>query len=136
MFLSHPSTGVENFPHIHFLAVADSVLTVFRLAFYSFSCVSLAGIFLLLRGKANVHIIPEYPEKSFNSIDEVRWTVICFRAFFSAIHPKDVFQVEKWFQIFNVSAPLVCVSVLHSYDPGYKLRIQHTHCYSDHEDAG
>lgn len=35
-----------------------------------------------------------------------------------------------------MKAPLVCASVFHSYDPGHKLRMEHTHCYSEHGDAG
>uniref|UniRef100_A0A7I4YWW2 DUF1907 domain-containing protein n=1 Tax=Haemonchus contortus TaxID=6289 RepID=A0A7I4YWW2_HAECO len=81
---------------------------------YGPSCVSLAGIFLLLQGKADVHIVPDYPTDNFKSMDEVR----------------------KWFHMFNVKAPLVCATVFHSYDPGYNLRMEHTHCYSDHNDGG
>ncbi|KAL6744208.1 hypothetical protein Aduo_017166 [Ancylostoma duodenale] len=81
---------------------------------YGQCCVSLAGIFLLLRGKADVHIAPDFPDKPFKSMEEV----------------------DKWLQTFNVSAPLIGACVLHSYDPGYKLRMEHTHCYSDHDDAG
>ncbi|KIH55544.1 hypothetical protein ANCDUO_14297 [Ancylostoma duodenale] len=36
----------------------------------AFSCVSLAGIFLLLRGKADVHIAPDFPDKPFKSMEE------------------------------------------------------------------
>ncbi|PIO70222.1 hypothetical protein TELCIR_07934 [Teladorsagia circumcincta] len=81
---------------------------------YGQSCVSLAGIFLLLRGEADVHIVPDYPPASFRTMDEV----------------------ESWFNMFKVKAPLVCATVFHSYDPGNNLRMEHTHCYSDHQDGG
>ncbi|KHJ80544.1 hypothetical protein OESDEN_19781 [Oesophagostomum dentatum] len=81
---------------------------------YGKECVVLGGLFRLLRGKARVHIAPEFPEKPWKSMDEV----------------------EHWYQPFVVSAPLLCASVMHSYDPGFKLRMQHTHCISDHNDAG
>ncbi|KAK6009386.1 hypothetical protein OSTOST_25706 [Ostertagia ostertagi] len=81
---------------------------------YGQSCVSLAGIFLLLRGEADVHIVPDYPSGSFKTMDEV----------------------ESWFNMFKVKAPLVCATVFHSYDPGNNLRMEHTHCYSDHNDGG
>lgn len=35
-----------------------------------------------------------------------------------------------------MEAPLVCLSVFHSCDPGYDLRIEHTHCFSDHNQGG
>ncbi|KAK5965596.1 Ester hydrolase [Trichostrongylus colubriformis] len=81
---------------------------------YGQSCVSMAGVFLLLRGKADVHVVPDYPSSPFKSMKEV----------------------ENWFHMFNVNAPLVCATVFHSYDPGYNLRMEHTHCYSDHNDGG
>ncbi|KAK6018728.1 hypothetical protein OSTOST_15663 [Ostertagia ostertagi] len=46
-------------------------------------------------------------------------------------------QIDKqWLRFFTMKAPLVCASVFHSYDPGHKLRMEHTHCYSSHGDAG
>ncbi|KAK6744327.1 hypothetical protein RB195_011181 [Necator americanus] len=81
---------------------------------YGQSCVSLAGIFALLRGNASVHIAPDFPDKSFRSREEF----------------------DQWLQIFNLSAPLICASVINSYDPGFGLRMHHTHCYSSHNDAG
>ncbi|VDO71384.1 unnamed protein product [Heligmosomoides polygyrus] len=78
------------------------------------SCVSLAGIFLLLRGQASAHIVPDFPTGNFKSIEEE----------------------EQWLRKFTLKAPLVCTSVFHSYDAGHRLRMVHTHCYSDHNDAG
>ncbi|PIO70221.1 hypothetical protein TELCIR_07933, partial [Teladorsagia circumcincta] len=44
-------------------------------------------------------------------------------------------EVEKWLHRFKVKAPLVCATVFHSYDPEFNLRMEHTHCYSDHDDG-
>lgn len=81
---------------------------------YGRCCVSLAGIFLLLRGQASAHIVPDFPTGNFKSIEEE----------------------EQWLRKFTLKAPLVCTSVFHSYDAGHRLRMVHTHCYSDHNDAG
>ncbi|CAJ0588415.1 unnamed protein product [Cylicocyclus nassatus] len=81
---------------------------------YGQNCVVLGGLFLLQQGRASIHIAPEFPEKPFASMAEV----------------------ENWFRVFEVSAPLLCASVFHSYDPGFKLRMLHTHCISEHNDAG
>ncbi|KJH50333.1 hypothetical protein DICVIV_03527 [Dictyocaulus viviparus] len=77
-------------------------------------CVSLAGIFLLREGEAKVHVMPGFPGCSFNTKEEI----------------------NKWLRFFTMKAPLVCASVVHSYDAGYKLRMEHTHCYSSHGDGG
>ncbi len=60
--------------------------------------------------------------------------------------------VDDWLRYFEMNAPLVCATVLHSTDTavgeccsvslspsplqGLGLRLEHTHCYSDHGDAG
>jgi len=45
-------------------------------------------------------------------------------------------EVGKWLKYFDMAAPLVCLSVFHSHDPGLDLRIEHTHCFSDHGEGG
>jgi hypothetical protein len=45
-------------------------------------------------------------------------------------------DVQEWLKFFEMKAPIVCASVFHSYDPGYSLRMEHTHCYSEHGDSG
>ncbi|KHJ95239.1 hypothetical protein OESDEN_04823 [Oesophagostomum dentatum] len=77
-------------------------------------CVSLGGIFLLREGEAKLHVMPDFPGCPFKSTEEI----------------------DKWLRFFTMKAPLVCASVFHSYDPGHKLRMEHTHCYSEHGDAG
>ncbi|PIC28115.1 hypothetical protein B9Z55_020137 [Caenorhabditis nigoni] len=76
--------------------------------------VSLAGQFIIHSGQAKLHVMPHFPGCPFENNEEV----------------------DKWLNYFTMSAPLVCTTVMHSYDPGYNLRLEHTHCYSDHGDAG
>ncbi|KAJ9659640.1 hypothetical protein H2198_003054 [Neophaeococcomyces mojaviensis] len=81
--------------------------------------VSLGGVFVIKRGKAKFHVMPDFPpadQMPFKSRD----------------------QVNDWltFHDFSVKGAgtgdeIVCLSVLHSADPGDKmgLRIEHTHCF-------
>ncbi|KAA8586379.1 hypothetical protein FQN60_000215, partial [Etheostoma spectabile] len=45
-------------------------------------------------------------------------------------------DVNNWLKHFEVSAPLICQSVLVSRDPGLDLRVEHTHCFSHHGEGG
>ncbi|ETN77338.1 hypothetical protein NECAME_11122 [Necator americanus] len=81
---------------------------------YGEKCVSLCGIFLLREGEAKLHVMPDFPGCPFKAEE----------------------GVNKWLRFFTMKAPLVCASVFHSYDPGHKFRMEHTHCYSDHGDGG
>jgi Domain of Unknown Function (DUF1907) len=45
-------------------------------------------------------------------------------------------EVNEWLRYFDMSAPLACLSVFHSYDPGLDLRVEHTHCFPDHNESG
>ncbi|TVY30246.1 Ester hydrolase-like protein [Lachnellula hyalina] len=76
--------------------------------------VSLGGVFVIKKGKANLHVMPDFSRTPLKSRDEV----------------------EKWLRYFDMSAPLVCLSVFHSHDPGLDLRMEHTHCFSDHNEGG
>ena len=44
--------------------------------------------------------------------------------------------VNNWLRYFEFPAPLICLSVLSSCDPGWDLRIDHTHCFSKHGAGG
>ncbi|PAV91178.1 hypothetical protein WR25_19241 [Diploscapter pachys] len=70
--------------------------------------VSMAGVFILDNGKAKIHVMPDFPSCAWG-------------------HEK---EVNEWLRFFEMPGPLVNVSVIHSYDPGHKLRLEHTHCYS------
>ncbi|CAI2354491.1 unnamed protein product [Caenorhabditis sp. 36 PRJEB53466] len=76
--------------------------------------VSLAGQFIIHSGKAKLHVMPDFPGCPFENNQ----------------------QVDQWLNYFEMDAPLVCATVMHSHDPGHNLRLEHTHCYSNHGDAG
>ncbi|CAD6193719.1 unnamed protein product [Caenorhabditis auriculariae] len=82
--------------------------------YYGEKPVSLAGLFIIQKGKAKLHVMPDFPGCPFESNEEV----------------------DKWLRYFEMEAPLVCASILHSYDPGMSLRLEHTHCYSEHGEGG
>jgi hypothetical protein len=76
--------------------------------------ISIGGVFLIKRGKVNLHVMPDFSTTPLKSRDEVK----------------------KWLRYFDMDAPLVCLSVFHSHDPGLDLRMEHTHCFSDHNQGG
>uniref|UniRef100_A0A8C9KRN9 Chromosome 11 open reading frame 54 n=1 Tax=Panthera tigris altaica TaxID=74533 RepID=A0A8C9KRN9_PANTA len=44
--------------------------------------------------------------------------------------------VNKWLHFYEMKAPLVCLPVFVSRDPGFDLRLEHTHCFSHHGEGG
>lgn len=81
---------------------------------YGTRTISLGGVFIIMRGKAKLHVMPDFSP-----------TPLITDA-----------QKEKWLKFYEMEAPLVCLSVLHSHDSGLDLRIEHTHCFSDHGEGG
>lgn len=81
---------------------------------YGERTISLGGVFVILKGKAKLHVMPDFSPTPLIT-DE---------------------QKENWLKFYEMEAPLVCLSVLHSHDPGLDLRIEHTHCFSDHNEGG
>ena len=75
--------------------------------------VSMGGVFLIKRGKAMLHVMPDFSKE-----------------------PMEPGQVKDWLKFFDMKAPLVCLTVFHSYDPGLDLRMEHTHCFSQHGEGG
>lgn len=72
--------------------------------------ISLGGTFLIRSGTANLHVMPDFPGGPF----------------------RDRAHVDAWLKYFDLPAPLVCLSVLHSFDPDPErlgLRLEHTHCF-------
>ncbi|TKC47919.1 hypothetical protein EI555_012961 [Monodon monoceros] len=45
-------------------------------------------------------------------------------------------DVNKWLRFYEMKAPLVCLPVFISRDPGFDLRLEHTHCFSHHGEGG
>jgi len=82
---------------------------------YGDRLVSIGGCFILEKGQARMHVMPPaFSKTPLNSMAEV----------------------ENWLQFFDMGAPMTCLTVFHSHDPGYALRMEHTHCFSDHGDGG
>lgn len=84
-------------------------------AHYPDKSLALGGTFIIQKGKAKIHIMPrEFSVCPLNNNDDV----------------------NGWLKHFEVSAPLICQSVLVSRDPGLDLRVEHTHCFSHHGEGG
>ncbi|CAL1290273.1 unnamed protein product [Larinioides sclopetarius] len=78
------------------------------------SPVGVGGVFVIRTGKAKLHVMPDYSETPLKNIQDV----------------------NNWLKFFNMPAPLSCLSVFVSSDPGLNLRVEHTHCFSDHGVGG
>lgn len=76
--------------------------------------VALGGVFLVEKGKANLHIMPEFSDTALDSQE----------------------KVNNWLKFYEMDAVLVCLGELVSHDPGYDLRVEHFHCFSDHGQGG
>ncbi|XP_034148849.1 ester hydrolase C11orf54 homolog isoform X1 [Esox lucius] len=82
---------------------------------YPDKSMALGGTFIIQKGKAKIHIMPrEFSACPLNTDEEV----------------------NQWLKHFEVSAPLICQSVMVSRDPGLDLRVEHTHCFSYHGEGG
>lgn len=75
--------------------------------------ISLGGVFAIKSGKARYHIMPDFPPE-----EELPF--------------KDREQFNDWLTYHDFKAPMTCMTVLHSADPGKKLglRMEHTHAFS------
>jgi hypothetical protein len=98
-------TGKMNF--------TETIQTALK-AEYAEKTISMGGVFVIRQGKANLHVMPDFPKTPFKTREDV----------------------NEWLRYFDMSAPLVCLSVFHSHDPGLDLRMEHTHCFSDHNEGG
>ncbi|XP_025088860.1 ester hydrolase C11orf54 homolog [Pomacea canaliculata] len=76
--------------------------------------VALGGVFVIEKGKANLHVMPDFPCAPLSSDEEV----------------------DEWLKFYEMNAPLVCVGELVSHDPGLDLRVEHFHCFSEHGEGG
>lgn len=72
--------------------------------------ISMGGVFLINKGVAKLHIMPKYWPEEPSTNESVN---------------------NVWLKYYNITKhPLVCLSVFHSHDPGYDLRMEHTHCFN------
>eukprot|EP00116_Pleurobrachia_bachei_P006893 sb/3467155/ len=76
--------------------------------------VAVGGVFMLKEGKTKCHVMPGFSCTPIRSDDDV----------------------NKWLRFYEMSAPLVHTSVFVSRDPGLDLRLEHSHCFSEHGDGG
>ncbi|KAL4947041.1 hypothetical protein BDW69DRAFT_204827 [Aspergillus filifer] len=74
--------------------------------------ISLGGVFLLKKGRAKFHVMPDFPAP-----EDLPFT--------------DRKKLEnEWLEYQTCQAPVVCLTVFHSADPeGLGLRMEHTHCF-------
>lgn len=82
---------------------------------YGSKPVGMGGTFVVEKGKVKAHIMP--PEFSSCPLDSEE-------------------AVNKWLNFFEMEAPLVCLPVFVSRDPGFDLRLEHTHFFSHHGEGG
>lgn len=76
---------------------------------YGDKLVSIGGVFVIKRGRANLHVMSDFPKKPLETQADL----------------------DNWLRRFEMDAPLICLSVLHSGDDqGMALRPEHTHCFS------
>lgn len=79
--------------------------------------VSLGGTFAIKSGRSRFHVMPDFPGAPFENSK----------------------QLNDWLTYHDFEAPVVCLSVLHSADPGQgmALRMEHTHCFgAEGDDKG
>lgn len=81
---------------------------------YGTKPVGLGGTFLIERGNAKLHVMPDYSPVPLNTNEEV----------------------DSWLKFREASSPLVCLSVFISHDPGLDLRVEHTHCFRQYNEGG
>ncbi|KAK9402509.1 ester hydrolase C11orf54 like [Crotalus adamanteus] len=82
---------------------------------YGDKTVGMGGTFIIQKGKAKLHIMPSE---------------------FSACPLETDEKVNNWLKFFEMKAPLICQPVIVSQDPGFDLRVEHTHCFSHHGEGG
>ncbi|XP_074603755.1 ester hydrolase C11orf54 homolog [Brevipalpus obovatus] len=83
---------------------------------YPEKAVSMGGVFLVTSGSINIHVMPE--EFGKENLDTLE-------------------KVDKWLNFFDAKAPIVAMTSFHAKDTmNMNLRLEHTHCYSDHGEGG
>lgn len=98
----------ENSPH--FMAAIQEAL---RNKYDENQPISLGGVFVFRAGRALLHVMPDFQKE-----------------------PRLPGNKDNWLKYFDVSAPLTCLSVMHSRDPGLNLHPEHTHCFSERGEGG
>lgn len=76
--------------------------------------VGLGGVFVMKKGTANIHVMAPFSETPLDS-DE---------------------KLNSWLTFHNFTGPLVAVGDFVSHQTDFKLRFQHFHVFSDHNEGG
>ncbi|MCL4128494.1 UNVERIFIED_CONTAM: hypothetical protein GTU68_033486, partial [Idotea baltica] len=74
---------------------------------YGDKAVGVGGTFLMKKGTAKIHVMPQFSKTALKSEDDV----------------------NKWLNFFDMKGPMVFMSVFVSRDPGLEFRVEHTHGY-------
>ncbi|CAD5231474.1 unnamed protein product [Bursaphelenchus xylophilus] len=82
---------------------------------YRNKLVCLAGIWRFEKGRGYFHIVPDYPEKDFEKLDDI-W--------------------KNWLHFFELPAPMTMTTVIHSNDIGLDVPVEHTHGFSGRGHCG
>lgn len=83
-----------------------AIRDILRIA-YPEKAISMGGMFLVRKGKIYIHVMPNDFSKTPCDTEE---------------------KANEWLNFFEASAPIVGLVTLHSKDPGFNLRDEHTHC--------
>ena len=95
---------------IHKNNYTEAIRAVLRSKYGTDRPISLGGVFLINSGIAKLHIMPKHWPEEPSTDESVN---------------------NNWLKYYNITKhPLVCLSVFHSHDPGYNLRMEHTHCFN------
>lgn len=96
----------------------DVIRFALRERFGDQQAVSLGGLFVIRKGKANFHVMPDFPPEE----------KMPFKS------PQELLDWLTYhdFSVKGAGDEIVCLSVLHSADPEKKMgvRLEHTHCFS------
>ncbi|ELU14204.1 hypothetical protein CAPTEDRAFT_151463 [Capitella teleta] len=81
---------------------------------YGTQPVGLGGTFLMRKGSAKIHIMPDYSDIPLES---------------------DA-AVDAWLKFYEMKAPMIFMGYVISHDPDMDLRVEHFHGFSQHGDGG
>ena len=76
--------------------------------------VAVGGVFIIGKGKAKLHVMPDFSTTPLTTDAEV----------------------DAWLHYYEAHAPLIMLSTFVSHDPGLDLRVEHTHGFSTHNQGG
>lgn len=76
--------------------------------------IGMGGVFLLAKGKAKIHVMPDFSPCPINSDEEV----------------------GNWLKFYEMSAPFTVLSFFVANDPGLDLRVEHSHGWGEGGQGG